>query len=56
MAHVGFLIFAGSLIAVSAMLAGYLLGYFRGYAEGRGQWRAVFQELRDLDESHAPRG
>ena len=45
-----FLIFIGSLIAIVAMLAGYLLGFFQGYAEGRVLWKAVFEELRDFDQ------
>ena len=54
--HVLLLILFASLIAIVAMLAAYLLGYSRGYANGRLQWKAVFEELRDFDESGAPRG
>ncbi len=44
------LVLTGSLIAIVAIVAGYLLGYAEGYAEGRVQWKAVFRELREFDE------
>jgi hypothetical protein len=50
------LILIASLIAIAAMLAGYLLGYSQGYANGCLQWNAVFEELRDYDESEASPG
>ncbi len=49
--HVWHFVLIASLIAIVAMLAGYLLGYSQGYANGRLQWKAVFEELRDYDES-----
>jgi len=45
-----------SLIAIVAAFAGYLLGYSQGFAHGRLQWKAVFEELRDFDESEVSPG
>jgi hypothetical protein len=45
---------AGAFVVVVTGVACYLLGYSHGSTDNRAKWNAVFDELRDFDDSKAP--